>query len=447
MPVGILWRQVYEATGGGWTRQGSAWVSDVFAYHLSLACNHCARPICVEICPAQAITQRADGVVLIDDERCLGCQYCSWACPYNAPQYDLVAGRMRKCDLCIDELDQGRKPVCVTACPLRALELITDHSPDGNDGSAIFPLPDPSLTVPAISIKPHARALRAEADAVKLDGLGLAVPQEGHDFSLVAFTILSQMAVGALCILCLLHLWVDSSALSDRIAFAVVASMALALLASLFHLGSPENAWRALANWSYSWISREILFGLLFTLASGVLALELSGANGYSLAWWLALLPGLALIYSMANAYSLRTVPAWRTPFTLLSFVLTTLLLGTSSVAATAAWVDLAGGWTTFFVPILLGLVIAEWTVLWLWLAQLKHGSEASKRASERITRDFQSVVVTRWVFSLSGIIAAGASLFSLNDRIAFAFGFVLLLCSEVIGRSLFYRMRIHEGI
>ena len=69
LEVGRLWRRVSEVTGGGWERDGAAWRNTVFAYHLSIACNHCERPICLEGCPSRAITRREDGVVLIEGDR------------------------------------------------------------------------------------------------------------------------------------------------------------------------------------------------------------------------------------------------------------------------------------------------------------------------------------------------------------------------------------------
>ncbi len=88
LETGILWRRVYEISGGDWLQVGDAWQSSVYAYNLSIACNHCEKPICMEVCPAGAIYKRADGIVLIETSQCLGCGYCSWACPYDAPQYD-----------------------------------------------------------------------------------------------------------------------------------------------------------------------------------------------------------------------------------------------------------------------------------------------------------------------------------------------------------------------
>ena len=90
-------------------------------------CYHCAKPICVEVCPVQAIQKRkGDGVVVVDREVCLGrdsCGLCSRECPYDAPQFGAEEdAKMQKCDLCLERLMQGLKPICVTACPMRALD-------------------------------------------------------------------------------------------------------------------------------------------------------------------------------------------------------------------------------------------------------------------------------------------------------------------------------------
>lgn len=95
-----------------------------FMFH---SCYHCTHPSCVEACPVQAITKREDdGIVPVDQETCLGkdrCGLCSQACPYNAPQFGAEENaKMQKCDLCQDRLKTGLKPICVAACPLRALD-------------------------------------------------------------------------------------------------------------------------------------------------------------------------------------------------------------------------------------------------------------------------------------------------------------------------------------
>jgi DMSO reductase iron-sulfur subunit len=121
---------VIEVSGGAWQRKGEAWTNTVFAYNLSIACNHCVHPKCAGICPTGAYVIRDDGIVLLDTAKCMGCGYCAWACPYGAPQYNPEAGTMTKCNFCFDQIEQGLPPACVAACPLRVLdykEITTSH--------------------------------------------------------------------------------------------------------------------------------------------------------------------------------------------------------------------------------------------------------------------------------------------------------------------------------
>lgn len=165
LPVGQVWRRVYEVTGGGWKKTGPSWTQDVFAYNLSLSCNHCEDPICAKNCPTRAIQKREDGIVLIDQDSCIGCKYCAWACPYGALQFNPEKGVMGKCDLCADYVDQGKNPSCVDACPMRALDFgdYEDLLSKYGEPSHIHPLPDPSITRPSILVRPHRSAGGADA--------------------------------------------------------------------------------------------------------------------------------------------------------------------------------------------------------------------------------------------------------------------------------------------
>ena len=69
----MLWRRVYEISGGEWTHTGEAWTSTVFAYNLSIACNHCVHPKCAGVCPVDAFEVLPDGIVLINTQKCIGC--------------------------------------------------------------------------------------------------------------------------------------------------------------------------------------------------------------------------------------------------------------------------------------------------------------------------------------------------------------------------------------
>lgn len=95
-------------------------------------CNHCENPPCVHVCPTQASFVRADGIVLVDMHRCIGCRYCMIACPYKArslvyfpthagkdanPRVPIRAkGVVEKCTFCVHRVDQGQLPACVEAC-------------------------------------------------------------------------------------------------------------------------------------------------------------------------------------------------------------------------------------------------------------------------------------------------------------------------------------------
>ncbi|MBI5649323.1 MAG: 4Fe-4S binding protein [Chloroflexi bacterium] len=79
-------------------------------------CMHCHIPKCKDACPENAITRRADGVVLIDAKICNGCRMCMEACPFGVIQFDAANGLAHKCDLCVDRLDKGKQPACVAAC-------------------------------------------------------------------------------------------------------------------------------------------------------------------------------------------------------------------------------------------------------------------------------------------------------------------------------------------
>lgn len=88
---------------------------------VSRSCSHCAKAPCVDACPAGAIRQRIeDGIVVVDGQKCIGCHECLNVCPFGIPQFG-DAGIMQKCDMCIDRLENKQKPICIEACPTRAL--------------------------------------------------------------------------------------------------------------------------------------------------------------------------------------------------------------------------------------------------------------------------------------------------------------------------------------
>lgn len=90
-------------------------------FHTSVSCNHCESPACVANCPTGAMYKDAEGIVLHDDDVCIGCKTCMSACPYSAPQFSEEKDLIIKCDSCKALRDAGRNPVCVDSCMSRAL--------------------------------------------------------------------------------------------------------------------------------------------------------------------------------------------------------------------------------------------------------------------------------------------------------------------------------------
>jgi tetrathionate reductase subunit B len=91
-------------------------------------CHHCADPSCVRVCPTGASFQRADGIVVVNEQDCIGCRYCMIACPYSARFFREDKGVVEKCTFCVQRVDRGETPACVETCPsrVRAFGDITD---------------------------------------------------------------------------------------------------------------------------------------------------------------------------------------------------------------------------------------------------------------------------------------------------------------------------------
>lgn len=269
-------------------------------FHLSLACHHCEDPACLRNCPASAYTKDpATGAVTIHTERCLGCRYCTWACPHDAPKYNETLGTIEKCTFCPERLAAGLEPACVARCPVEALgfEALQEDRPQTMPG---FPA---STIGPSIRFVPLRRDLPPElgftpAASVMREFLGelLRMPEARitlrGEWTLVVFTtlmaVLSAWFIAAL---------IGGPALPPGL-FLGLGLPALAL--STWHLGRRERAWRAVLNLRTSWLSREILLTGAFL---GLGALSLFWLPGNRILAWSAATAGFVGLMAIDRIY------------------------------------------------------------------------------------------------------------------------------------------------
>jgi anaerobic dimethyl sulfoxide reductase subunit C (anchor subunit) len=303
-----------------------------------------------------------------------------------------------------------------------------------------------------------------------------------QELALVVYTTLVQMSVGAFVILGLVHFYAEhksdtnnASEMSDRALLAIGPVVVMGVLASFFHLGNPINAFRAVSNLGTSWLSREILFTVLFVGTGAVFALlQWRKIGSFRLRQIVALVAavlGLALVYSMSNIYQLTAEPAWNSVSTTLSFFITTFLLGALAlgVAFTVNYFYLKGKQDKANVAlqsemlrtVLQGIALGSIALLGLQLAiiplsisQLAAGSPAAVESAGQFTNTYGPIFALRLI-----LVILGAGLFGLflyrsallnKERLMANFvfaAFAAVLVAELLGRFLFYAAHARIGI
>ena len=113
LPIGMFWNLVTTVGPNGS-------ILTLGYYHIPRPCFHCDDPPCVGCCPTGASSQRADGVVLVDKDKCIGCKACIMACPYGARTLNRELGVVQKCTFCEHFIGQNKEPYCVSTCHQRA---------------------------------------------------------------------------------------------------------------------------------------------------------------------------------------------------------------------------------------------------------------------------------------------------------------------------------------
>lgn len=173
LPRGVFWRRVYEIEGGSYGKKGSAFSPTIYAFFVTMSCNHCQNPACVTACTFEALEKRdMDGLVVVNTEKCKGCRRCINACPYGSLHINGDNGKISKCDGCFNLQNQGEAPECISACPMRAVEFGPMEELKGKHPDAVLLnliIPKDKCTLPSFLVKSH----RCELVMDNLKGEGI----------------------------------------------------------------------------------------------------------------------------------------------------------------------------------------------------------------------------------------------------------------------------------
>lgn len=456
-PADIKWRRVGEMEGGVFPE-----VSQLFN---SMSCNHCIDPECLRGCPTNSYIKFEDnGIVFHDDNVCIGCQYCTWNCPYEVPVFNPDRGIVTKCDMCHDKLVVGETPACVQACPAGAIEIEVVNKEEWikydmkKEGVAPH-LPDVEITKPTTRYTlPENMPEYKPADERILKPAHAELP-------LVFMTVLTQLSLGAFLALFLGQLLfsLGFNLPEPTLGMAIMAFIpsAIGLPLSALHLGRPIMAIMAMKNWKTSWLSREaIALGAYTGLTTMVAGMYLFEIKGFWLLFTMAitLTIGIFGIYAQSMIYRIKARPSWNRKSTTKRFfgsgyigflLIATMLLITNGKdgAMVLLAVSLLGGMAQV-------LIIYEEVIFYRHLDKEESLYYQLNRTRILLQEHFGAIKKIRLysliafalvlplfaiLFTASGLI--GLAIFTLIVSTIGAFG------SELAGRYLFYRTVVPLGL
>ena len=235
--------------------------------NLSLACNHCESAVCLTGCPASAFSREAStGAIIIDEMKCIGCRYCQWNCPYDAPKYDDKKNTIAKCNLCYSGLISGREPACSNACPTGALKFgeLSDKAPEG-----IYSwFPDkglnPSIEFSGSKNNPPLKVIPEYGGSMEKSTQDQTKNKKdknlSSEVSLIIFSFLATISVSVLVSSLIKGVFPDK--------WIFIPLLICTGLVSFFHLGRKLRSWRSLANLRNSPLSREIAALIIYSVLS-----------------------------------------------------------------------------------------------------------------------------------------------------------------------------------
>ncbi len=487
-PPHISFRSVGYVEGGTYP--------DFTRMNISMACNHCDDPVCLKGCPTRAYTKHAEyGAVLQDPDTCFGCGYCTWVCPYNAPQLDPIKGQVSKCNMCVDRLEVGLKPSCVSACLGNALNFgVVENTPENREQAKIdIPgFPDPSITNPNIRFQ---QKKQMPDTVTRTDGMPLKYHRQedgryrpvvdqkkgklkfwswgklrSRENPLVLFTLLSQAALGAFFIMFFGQLFdisgvntIRESAFYAPLLMACEGFIAFGLLMSTVHLGKPMRAYRGFNNLRHSPVCREGLGVFLFFIFTGLHFLSVLPENSFVQQWvpmdvnlgklplifaCIAVPAGAIGLYYMYRCYRIPARPFWNHWQTGTHFIGNSLILGGLLFAVTSgahAWYanESFSAYSTIAAALIVCGLGFEGLGLW------RHASDMNVAANEGAASHYiqsttfgKTYILRNFLVLANACAAGGLLILDMPLWLTISLWFLLAASSllvALIGRALFY--------
>jgi Fe-S-cluster-containing dehydrogenase component len=310
----IQWREISSFNPFGYP--------DIPLFHFSLACNHCQDAPCMSNCPALAYSKdKITGAIIHHAEKCIGCKYCTWACPYDAPKFNTKTRIIEKCTFCNHRILDSLKPACANLCPTGALdfidtqeELVHKDIPGFTDAGI-----GPSIKmIPVAKDKPGLICSEQQIITKSVEKVKSKSKIElRHEWPLAIFTLIAAVLVSAFTAATFRKIEMNS--------YVFIVLGGFGMILSLLHLGRKFRAWRSVFNLKGSWLSREIFFFMLFYgLASSYFLFLRENILAFS-----AIILGALALFSIDKVYELAVQPIkleMHSAHVLLSFFLFTAL-------------------------------------------------------------------------------------------------------------------------
>ena len=451
-PADIKWRRVGEMEGGEFP---------AFTQLLnSMSCNHCIDPECLIGCPTESYIKIAEtGIVVHDDDTCIGCQYCTWNCPYGVPVFHEERKIVTKCHMCHERLDVGESPACVQACPAGAIEIevvnVQEWLDRDIDEQANMPfLPDARIT------NSTTRYTLPDNLPHEMKEMDEHILKPAHkELPLVFMTLLTQISLGGFLALFLgdfMSLFGFENT-NWVMALLVMLPAAIGLPLSALHLGRPFLALSAMKNIKTSWLSREALALGLFVGLMGLVVASYFFDIAIVLRLFLefvTLLIGIYGIYAQSMIYRIRARPSWDRITTNYKFFgvayigifLVAFLSSLSSVHEAVIPLTTLG---------MLG-ALAQLFFSYEDIRTLDAGENAYQlqRTKRLLNENFQNIKITRFItLVLGGVILPLFTLIFVSASLHVMASIMLLLSifivfiSEISDRFLFYTTVVPLGM